>query len=100
MTRLLLVAMMILGGQAIAEPLPVPPMPPPDRQLAEAAPVPDRDAQPPVAPTSDETTVDLRLYRANTYDSSAGFVPGSRYQSNEDRKPIQTPGFTVRVPLQ
>ena len=30
---------------------------------------------------------------------SVGFAPGSRYQTTEDRKPIQTPGFSISVPL-
>jgi hypothetical protein len=100
MKLLLLAAFVTYGPCAIATTLPVPPIPPEDQQLAEAAPVPDRDAQAPVAPTSNDPSVDVRLYRTKNYDSSAGFVPGSRYQSAEDRKPIQTPGIAILVPLQ
>ncbi len=99
MKLLLLAACLTYGTCAKAATLPVPPTPPENQQLAEAAPVPDRDAQAPVAAVSNEPSVDVRLYRAKTYDSSAGFVPGSRYQSAEDRKPIQTPGFAILVPL-
>lgn len=94
-----LLCCMIVGGPAMAENLPVPPVPPDMPRLADAAPVPNVDAQAPVTPPSDEPSVNVRLYRAKTYDPSAGFVPGSRYQSTEDRKPIQTPGFSISVPL-
>jgi hypothetical protein len=96
---LLLAAFMAHGGFAMAEDLPIPPIPPVSPPLADAAPVPNLDAEAPVAPTSDQPSVNVRLYRATTYDASVGFVPGSRYQSSEDRKPIQTPGFSVSVPL-
>jgi len=100
MKQLLLVAMFLAIGQyAVAEDLPVPPLPPDITPLADAAPVPNVNAQAPVPPASDEPSVNVRLYRIKTYDSSAGFVPGSRYQSTEDRKPIQTPGFSISVPL-
>ena len=84
---------------AIADQLPRPPVPPPHSLTADQAPVPDVTAQDPVRPPPQQTSVDVRLYRAQLYDPSMGFAPGSRYQSNEDRKPIQTPGFSVTVPL-
>ncbi len=96
---LLLSTFMICGSLAMAEDLPVPPIPPDIPPLADAAPVPNIDAQAPVTLTPDQPSVNVRLYRAKTYDPSAGFVPGSRYQSTEDRKPIQTPGFSINVPL-
>jgi hypothetical protein len=88
-----------LGAAAQTDDLPVPPIPPEHPPLAEIAPVPDPDAQAPVAAVSDTPSVDVRLYRAKAYDPSLGFAPGSRYQTAEDRKPIQTPGFSISVPL-
>lgn len=100
MRCLLLMGFLTLAGSATAVELPIPPPPPLHSPPGEIAPVPNLDAHAPFAPASAKTTVDVRLYRARTYDSSVGFVPGSRYQTNEDRKPIQTPGFSVSVPLQ
>jgi len=88
-----------MASAATANTLPVPPLPPNLPPIGEAAPVPNVDAAAPVAPSSDEPTVNVRLYRVRMYDPSAGFVPGSRYQSTEDRKPIQTPGLSISVPL-
>jgi hypothetical protein len=100
MTRLLLLtAMLACGGAARAEGLPVPPVPPEHPPLSDAAPVPNVDAEAPIAPDSDSPSVNVRLYRARMFDPSAGFTPGSRYQSTEDRKAIQTPGFSISVPL-
>jgi hypothetical protein len=93
-------ALLILGSGAKAEDLPVPPVPPDHPAVAQAAPIPDIDAEAPAAPESDKMSVDVRLYRVKLYDPSLGFAPGSHYQSTEDRKAIQTPGFSVSVPLQ
>lgn len=98
MKRLLLMAM-TLAPPALAADFPVPPPPPTHVPLGETAPVPNVDARMPVAPVSETPSVAVRLYRARPFDHSAGFVPGSRYQSSEDRKPIQTPGISVSVPL-
>jgi hypothetical protein len=95
----LVVILLAVGPYAMAQGLPVPPVPPDVPPFADAAPVPNVNAQAPITPASDQPSVNVRLYRARTYDASAGFVPGSRYQSTEDRKPIQTPGFSVSVPL-
>lgn len=88
-----------IDAGAMAADLPVPPIPPTHDPMGDDAPVPNLDARGPVALTSNKPTVDVRLYRARLYDPSAGFAPGSRYQTTEDRKPIQTPGFVVSVPL-
>ena len=99
MRKFLLVALVTPFSFAMADDLPVPPAPPDHLPLADAAPVPNADAEAPVAPTSAEPSVNIRLYRANIYDPGVAFVPGSRYQSSEDRKPIQTPGLSISVPL-
>ena len=83
----------------LAETLPVPPVPPVHPPAADSAPVPDANAQAPLSATSDAPTFDVRFYRARPYDPGLGFAPGSRYQTTEDRKPIQTPGFSISVPL-
>ena len=85
---------------AMADQLPVPPIPPEHPDLGDNAPVPNIDAREPAMPVSSAPTVDVRFFRVKRYDPSQGFVPGSRYQSTEDRKAIQTPGLTVSVPLQ
>jgi hypothetical protein len=100
MRRVLLAALTVLGPAAMAEDLPVPPIPPEHPPLAEIAPVPNFDAQAPIAAASNAPSIDVRLYRARPYDPGMGFAPGSRYQSSEDRKPIQTPGLSINVPLQ
>ncbi len=100
MTRILWLCLMVIGSPAFAEDLPVPPIPPDNPPIAEAAPTPDIDATVPSTPASERPSIDVRLYRSNPPDPSLGFAPGSRFQTAEDRKPIQTPGFSVTVPLQ
>jgi hypothetical protein len=95
----LLVAFLTTGRFAMAEVFPVPPVPPAHPPVSEAAPVPNFDAAGPLAPLSDKPSVYVKLYRNSMYDPSVGFVPGSRFQTTEDRKPIQTPGFSISVPL-
>lgn len=99
MKALVTTALLLSAQSALAHDLPVPPVPPTDWQVSENAPVPDVDARAPVGPASEETTVALRLYRAPSYSPGMAFAPGSRYRSAEDRKPIQTPGLSINVPL-
>jgi hypothetical protein len=86
-------------GGARANGLPIPPIPPEHPPLAEIAPVPDEDASAPVAPTSDSPSVDVKFFHARRHNPSLGFAPGSEYETNEDRRPIQPPGFSISVPL-
>lgn len=96
----ILLAMFFASGPAaLARDLPVPPIPPEHASVGETAPVPNVDARAPAVPTSEAASVNVKLYREKLYDPSMGFTPGSRYQSSEDRKPIQTPGLSVSVPL-
>ncbi len=92
-------ALLALTRLACGSELPVPPIPPANAPLADSAPVPNIDVHGPVAKVSEEPTVDVKVYPAKTYDPSLGFAPGSRYQTTEDRKPVQTPGLIVSVPL-
>ena len=104
--RVLLAAIITLGPLmmlplgALAEDLPVPPIPPDHPSTGDIAPVPDPDIHAPITPVSNSPSVDIRQFRNRPYDPGQGFPPGSRYQTSEDRKPIQTPGLSVNVPLQ
>jgi hypothetical protein len=100
LSRILAILILISGSTAFADELPVPPLPPQNRPLDQTAPVPDLDAHAPLVPLSDGPSVNVRFYRFNPPNPSMGFAPGSRYQTSEDRKPIQTPGFSVSVPVQ
>ena len=97
---LVLAALAGFAPGVVAEELPIPPIPPQHPVLGDNAPIPDIDAREPAMPVSNAPTVDVRFFRVKRYDPSQGFAPGSRYQSSEDRKAIQTPGLTVSVPLQ
>jgi hypothetical protein len=99
MRRVLLAALAAPYSFAMAGSLPVPPAPPDHPPLADAAPVPNVYAEAPVAPAPAKTSVNVKLYRVDIYDPGVAFVPGSRYQTSEDRKPIQTPGLAISVPL-
>jgi hypothetical protein len=106
MRHIPLLAVTILGiligsiPGAEADQFPVPPIPPDHPLLADNAPLPNFDARPPLVPISTSPTIDVRVLSAKRYDPSLGFAPGSRIQINEDRRPIQPPGFSVSVPLQ
>jgi hypothetical protein len=104
--RGIVAAVIVLGtfvmstAGAMTEELPIPPLPPDNPPPGDIAPVPNVDARAPIEPYSTSPTVDIRLFRARPYEPGMGFAPGSRYQTSEDRKPIQTPGLGIRVPLQ
>ena len=87
------------AGVVLAEDLPLPPVPPDMTTLRSSAPVPDANVQDPSANTIPAAKFTLRLYRNDAFNASYGFTPGSRYQSTEDKKAIQTPGFSVTVPI-
>jgi hypothetical protein len=97
--RLLRPVCLLALAAAAPHTIPLPPIPPATPPSDTAAPVPDVDLHAPIAVATEETRLRLRLFRMQRYDASRGFLPGSRYESSEDRKPIQTPGFIVSVPL-
>lgn len=99
MSRIFFILILMSGSAAFAEDLPLPPLPPENPPVDQTAPVPDLDARAPLVPASEQPTVNVKLYRYNPPETSMGFAPGSRYQSTEDRKAIQTPGFSVSVPV-
>jgi hypothetical protein len=79
---------------------PIPPNPPPSARLASPAPVPDRDAQPPPDLNSaPHTKVSVADFRPPKTDTNAALPYGARYQSPDDQRSIETPGFTVTIPL-
>lgn len=80
--------------------LPLPPQPPPNPPTDQAAPTPNSEARAPTETKEQGPEVTFRNFRRQWHDGSQGFTPGSQYQTSEDRKPIQTPGLLVRVPLQ
>lgn len=89
-----------LARLVLAHPaLPLPPPLPADPPTDEAAPMPDANLQFPSARARDETEFALRIYEMHDFGTGAGFIPGSEYQSPEQRRPLQTPGFMVTVPL-
>jgi hypothetical protein len=82
-------------------PLPLPPPLPTDPPTDLAAPIPNDDVRAPgTAAENPSTDWALRVYRMQDLGTGGGYVPGSAYQSPEQRKPMQTPGFIVMVPLQ
>ena len=81
---------------------PTPPIPQANTWTAKQtpAPTPDRDAQPPPDQNSaPHTKVTPTDFRSPKVDADAGFPNGSRFRSPEDARPIQTPGFTLTIPL-
>lgn len=80
-------------------PLPVPPVPPAHPPTAQSAPVPDPNQ---LAPASGSLMPDVQFrdFRASQYARSPGYAPGSQFQTSEDKRPIQTPGLTWKLPLQ
>jgi hypothetical protein len=81
--------------------LPVPPIPPANPPTARTAPTPNRDAVGPLTPAENGPKVQLKDFRAGPFQQSGlAYSRGSQFQSDEDKRPIQTPGLTVRVPLQ
>lgn len=79
-------------------PLPPPPAPPDPQEPVRAAPVPNRDiAAPPPATIHPE--VMPQMFRGHGTGINQGFLPGSEFQSDEDRRVITTPGVSVRLPI-
>jgi hypothetical protein len=97
---LLLAALVTMAAAPVdTSALPVPPTPPTDPPQDVAAPTPDADAHGPITAASTDPWVAVENFKADRYDPSLGFAPGSRFETAEDRKPIQTPGISIRVPL-
>lgn len=97
--RLVLTALLLMTSGAMAENLPVPPIPPSSVPADQPAPMPNHDTPRPLEATNTSPTVNFRMFRQTSFDHSDGFTPGSRFQDTEDRRLIATPGLSVTVPL-
>jgi hypothetical protein len=80
--------------------LPVPPIPPAHPPMDQLAPVPDLYAKAPVGDAAGGARVTISDFRVRRLDQSLGYTPGSHFRDSEDRRVIQTPGLSVRVPIQ
>lgn len=97
---LCLVLVLVAGAAVRQAPMPVPPVPPPHPPTASLAPVPNPDLFAPPPKATQFQNVHIQDFRVQDFDKSLGYVPGSRFQTSEDKRPIQTPGLTVGLPLQ
>jgi hypothetical protein len=100
MLRVAALMLLFAASTVEAEDLPVPPVPPAHVPTPDAAPVPDQSNLRTGASSDSDPNVQLRFFRSSPPDPSAGFTPGSRFQTPEERKPIQTPGLSLSVPIQ
>jgi len=94
---------MLVGGVLLVTAprsfLPLPPPLPFDPPTDRAAPVPNDTVTAPDSTPPAESTFALTIYPMREYNTGEGFIPGSAYQSPEERKPLQPPGFLVTIPL-
>lgn len=79
--------------------IPLPPRPPTHVPAGEPAPMPDDDLRRPTLGT-ETVRFHVRMFSLDEHDSGLAFIPGSAYAAPEDRKPMQTPGVTLSVPMQ
>jgi hypothetical protein len=100
MIRLACAGLALIVMAAAPAPLPLPPIPPAQPPREQLAPTPDRAAQAPWVPPTDGVRVRPQDFRAQLLTQGLGYTPGSQFQSSEDKRPIQTPGVSVQVPLQ
>jgi hypothetical protein len=96
-------AVLVLLATAAASPprpLPLPPLPPAHPPTDQSAPVPDRDAQAPSGAGALGPRVTVQDFRVRRFNQGLGYAPGSQFETSEEKRPIQTPGLSVQVPLQ
>lgn len=91
---------LIVMGAGPAPVLPVPPIPPSHPPTDQLAPVPNVDARAPALLDSPGMQFSVNDFRVSRFDASLGYGRGSHFQTSEEKRPIQTPGVTLRVPLQ
>lgn len=85
---------------APSAPLPIPPVPPANPPTDSFAPVPNLSVRQPPSGTAPGPQVQIRDFRSSNFNQDRGYTPGSEFQTSEDKRPIQTPGLSVQVPLQ
>ena len=99
-----LAPLLLIGLVAAAPkrpPLPLPPIPPAHPPPSQIAPMPDLNLLAPRTEASGGPSVGFTMFRSPTVNTtSRGYPAGSQFRSKEDARPIQTPGLTLRVPLQ
>lgn len=102
MVRAIWLGLALTAATAAGRPpaLPVPPIPPLHAPTESLAPMPNPDASAPVPAASLAPQVRMQDFRIHSFDGNMGYVPGSQFQSSEEKRPIQTPGVEVRLPLQ
>ncbi len=89
----------VVVGAAARLSFPLPPLPPTHAPAGEPAPLPDTDLSQPT-PGAETATFHVRVFSLDEHDAGLAFIPGSAYPAPEDRKPMQTPGVTVSLPMQ
>ncbi len=101
MRRMIWAAFVLLltAGASPHRSLPVPPIPPADPPSGQSAPLPDRDMQPPLDATSQGARVSVEDFRIRRFYPGLAYSPGSHFETSEEKRPIQTPGLAVQVPL-
>jgi hypothetical protein len=62
--------------------------------------VPDVDVRAPAELGSQGMQFSVNDFRVRRFDPSMGYARGSHFQTSEEKRPIQTPGVTLKVPLQ
>jgi hypothetical protein len=93
-------ALLATAGASPPRPLPLPPLPPAHPPTDQSAPVPDRDVQAPSGAGVLGPRVTVQDFRVRRFNQGLGYAPGSQYETSEEKRPIQTPGLSVQVPLQ
>jgi hypothetical protein len=102
MMRALWVAVVLLATAGASPPpaLPLPPIPPAHPPTDQSAPIPDREAQAPPEDGAQGPRVGVRDFRSYRFTNQGfGYAPGSQFETSEEKRPVQTPGLTVQVPL-
>ncbi len=102
MTRLVSAVLLLLAttGASPAPSLPVPPIPPANPPSDHSAPMPDRDLQAPPDGDAQRVRVSVQDFRIRRFYQGMAYTPGSHFETSEEKRPIQTPGLTLQVPLQ
>lgn len=92
--------LLLAASPALAEPLPEPPKPPTHVPRPDLAPTPNPDVRIEAQPAAQHASVELKMFHRLPADTGVAFAPGSRFRTPEERKPIQTPGVSVTVPIE
>ena len=87
-------------GAGPAPTLPLPPVPPEHPPTEQTAPIPNHGCPWAARHRFSRNAVQITDFRVPRRDASKGYTPGSHFQSSSERRDIDTPGLTVRVPLQ